>query len=266
MLEFDTSVLTHCGKVRSNNEDSVSLVWPRDRATHQSHGLLAIVADGMGGHEGGELASRVAVETIERAWVNSSLEPTAALESAFAEANHAIYQAALLNPRLKGMGTTCVAVVLLEDQASWAWIGDSRLYLLREGRAYRLSEDHTVVQEMLRNGLVTPEEARNHRDRSVLARAMGTREQIQPGVGGKSIRLRPGDRLLLCTDGLHDLVEDEELTSPDADVPAAEDAERLLALALTRGGHDNVSLILIAASSEPSVKQPLRTTREQVIA
>ncbi len=266
MLDFDTSVITHCGKVRTNNEDSVTLVWPRNSDSQKPRSLLAIVADGMGGHEGGELASRMAVETIEHAWLESTRAPNAALHSAFVEANRAIYRAARLNARLKGMGTTCVASVLSEERASWAWIGDSRLYLLHEGRAYRLSEDHTVVQKMVRDGLITPEEARHHRDRSVLAQAMGTRQSIRPSLGGDPMRIEPGDRLLLCSDGLHDLVEDEELVAACAEGSAADAANRLVSLALERGGHDNISLILIAASCQPLLKRQPRKTREQVIA
>jgi PPM family protein phosphatase len=265
MLEIDACVLTHRGNVRANNEDSVSIVRPRD-AAHGPHSLLAIVADGMGGHEGGELASKVAVETIQRTWINSTLAPNAALEAAFVEANRAIYHAALMDPKLKGMGTTCVAVVLCDDHASWAWIGDSRLYLLREGRAYRMSEDHTVVQEMLRRGLITAEEARSHRDRSVLARAMGTREHLEAGLSGEPVCIHPGDRLLLCSDGLHDLVEDDELIANTAEESAAVGAEKLLALALERGGHDNISLILLAAACPTTPKRPPRKTREHVTA
>lgn len=266
MFEIDACVLTHCGNVRSNNEDSVSLVRPRNAAQQESHSLLAIVADGMGGHEGGELASRLAVETIERAWLNSAVAPVAVLEAAFVEANRAIYRAARMNANLKGMGTTCVALAVCNDEAWWAWIGDSRLYLLREGRAYRMSEDHTVVQEMLRHGLITAEDARDHRDRSVLARAVGTREHIEPGLGSEPIRIRPGDRLLLCSDGLHDLVEDEEMVRTTADRSAAESANRLLSLALERGGHDNISIILLAAACQTTPKRPPRKTREHVTA
>jgi PPM family protein phosphatase len=265
MLEIDACVLTHWGNVRSNNEDSVSLVRRGDSTHEEPQTLLAMVADGMGGHEGGELASRLAVETIERVWAGSTLMPSATLETAFIEANRAIFQAAQKNRNLKGMGTTCVAVILCDDRASWAWIGDSRLYLLREGRAYRMSEDHTVVQGMIRRGLITAEEARSHGDRGVLERAMGTHEQVVPALG-EPIPIEPNDRLLLCSDGLHDLVEDEELVSNTAEGSAAAGAEKLLALALKRGGHDNISLILLAAACQSARKRQPRKTREHVIA
>ncbi len=256
MLDIDACALTHCGKIRLNNEDSVVLLRPHNRAQQHLHGLLAIVADGMGGYEGGEVASRIATETVARSfsrYSNSGLAPGAALKAAFAEANRAIFQTAVANPMFSGMGTTCIAVVVRDDLAWWAWIGDSRLYLLRDGRACRLSEDHTLVQQMLRRGFITPEEARKHRDRGLLERAMGVVEQAEPGLSAKAIRLKPVDRLLLCSDGLYDLIDDQELAANVAECSAAEGAEKLLSLALERGGHDNISLILLAATAGVSV-------------
>lgn len=267
MLEIDACVLTHSGKVRSNNEDSVSLVRPTDKSSLLSHGLLALVADGMGGHEGGEFASQLALQEIVRSYYRSEAALPAALEQALRDANREVFKASRSNPLLKGMGTTCVALVLCGDEAWWGWIGDSRLYLIRSGKIYRLSEDHTVVQDMVRRGLITAEEAHNHSDRSVLERALGTQKTVEPGLSDHPIRISAGDRLLLCSDGLHDLVEDEELVCNAGEGTVAIAAERLLQLALERGGHDNVSVVLLEAKLESATpKRPPITTREHVIA
>lgn len=267
MLEVDACVLTHVGKVRTNNEDSATLVRPSNVSSVEFHGLLAIVADGMGGHEGGEFASKLAIDSIVRSYYNSKASPAAALEQALRDGNREVYRAARANSQLTGMGTTCVAVVLCDDKAWWGWIGDSRFYLLRSGRVYRMSEDHTVVQSMVRRGLITREEAHDHSDRSVLERALGTRKNVEPGLGREAIQLKAGDRLLLCSDGLHDLVEDEEIAWAAAEGPIAQDAEQLLRLALDRGGHDNISIVLLEVRQKSAgPKRSPAITREYAIA
>ncbi len=172
MFEIDASVLTDAGRVRANNEDSVGLFRPNAADVMKSRGVLALVADGMGGNEGGEFASKLAADGISRGYYHSNGLPPQALAEAFVDVNRQIFEAAAENPALKGMGTTCVAVAICEDQAWWAWVGDSRLYLLRGAEIYRMSEDHTVVHELICRGLLTAEEARDHPDRSILARAM----------------------------------------------------------------------------------------------
>ena len=265
MFEIDASVLTHMGKVRTNNEDSVSLVRPNAADTVKSHRVLALVADGMGGHEGGELASKLAAEGIARSYYSSSATPQQALEKAFRDANRHIFETAAKSPGLKGMGTTCVAVAILDDQAWFVWVGDSRLYLLRGGQIFRMSEDHTVVQEMVRRGLLTAEEAHEHPDRSALARAIGTRELVELAVGAEPIHLSDGDRLLLCSDGLHDLLTDVEIAEYAAETLVADSAGTLMNLALERGGFDNISLVLLEAKLEAAVlKRPMTITREHV--
>ena len=266
MFEIEASVLTHVGRVRTNNEDSVSLVRPCDQRHKSSHGTLAVVADGMGGHEGGEFASKLALEAIVRGYYSSIAPPSAALEEAFQIANREVYAASQQNSALKGMGTTCVAVAVRDDLAWWAWVGDSRLYLLRNRQIYRMTEDQTVVQELTRRGLLTPEEAHNHPDRSVLERALGTRDHVEPALGGQPIRLATGDRLLLCSDGLHDLIGDAEILECAAEGPVADCADALLQGALDRGGFDNVSILLLGASTRTATHRRTPViTREYVV-
>lgn len=265
MLEIDVAVLTHEGKVRDHNEDCATLVRPSGADALATHGVLALVADGMGGHNAGEQASRIAAETIARAYFDSHEAPRKALLSAIAAANRSVYDAAAGTPEWKGMGTTGVTVAICRNLAWWAWVGDSRLYLARGGEIYRLTEDHTVVQDMVRRGWMTAQEAENHDDRNVLERAIGTHEKVEASCSGAPMRLLEGDRLLLCSDGLHDVVRDDEmaasLTGPD--IHAA--SEQLLALALDRGGPDNISLVVIEVRAKSGALRP-RTTREHVLA
>jgi protein phosphatase len=224
---------------------------------------LAVLADGMGGHEGGELASKLALEGIARSYYGSMGPPPEALDEALRSANGDVYLASREKTALRGMGTTCVAVVLRDDRAWWAWVGDSRLYLLRGEQIYQMSEDHTVVHQLVRKGLLTLEEAYNHPDRSVLERAIGTRIEIEPSICTEPIRLANGDRLLLCSDGLHDLVTNDEIAVHAANGPIAECAEGLINLALERGGYDNVSVILLEVKDESTtVGRKLAVTRE----
>jgi protein phosphatase len=230
-----------------------------------SHGVLALVADGMGGHKAGEHASSLAAGTVARAYFDSGELPQDSLAAALQKANRAVYEAALDEPAWKGMGTTCVAVSICGEHAYWAWVGDSRLYLLRGDKSFRLTEDHTVVQDMVRRGWMTQEEARAHQDRNVLERAIGTRATVEVGVGGTSMRLECGDRLLLCSDGLHDLLSDDEMALSAIEGTASACADRLLQTALERGAPDNVSIVLLDARPEGTARPPIRT-REHLIA
>jgi protein phosphatase len=258
-LDIDAVVMTHAGKVRKHNEDFATYVRPSDRTALASHGVLALVADGMGGHNAGEHASRLAGDTVTRSYFQSTEEPRQALLDALNAANLTVFCAAMENRVWKGMGTTCVAASICNGQVWWAWIGDSRMYLLRGGKIYQLTEDHTVVQEMVRNGWMTQEEARMHRDRNVLERALGTRRGVNAGIGDAALWLEAGDRLLLCSDGLHDLLNQQELAEMAGEAAVASSAERLVQAALARGGHDNVSIVLLEARTEPVPRQPAQT-------
>src|SRR6267142_3538920 len=152
--EVSVSVRTDVGCLRESNEDAGRFVKPSDPVVLENKGRLTVVADGMGGHSGGEVASALAVETIGRAYYNSTETPPESLKQAFEEANRRIYEAAIADQRLSGMGTTCTALVLYQDLAIAAHVGDSRLYLLREGELYLLTEDHSAVMEMVKLGII----------------------------------------------------------------------------------------------------------------
>jgi serine/threonine protein phosphatase PrpC len=240
--EIEASVQTDVGRVREINEDSGRFSRPSDAATLDSKGVLIIVADGMGGHSAGEVASGMAVDLVPRLYYDSPSRAPEALREAVEEANRQIYAASLADESRRGMGTTCTALAVANGEAFAAHVGDSRLYMLREGKIYLLTEDHSAVMEMVKLGLITPAEARTHEDKNVILRALGTSPEVEVAALAP-FRVRAGDRYLLCSDGLYDLVPDDEM---ERELAAAEDihaaGERLIAIAKARGGHDNITV------------------------
>ena len=249
-LEVVASVQTDKGCVREINEDSGRYVRPSDPSQLESRGSLLIVADGMGGHSAGEVASQMAADLVSRLYYENGGEPEEALRRAVEEANRQIHEAAAADSAKHGMGTTCTAMALRGDQGLAAHVGDSRLYMLRAGQLYQLSEDHSAVMEMVKLGIISKEEARTHEDKNVILRALGTTPEVEVSVI-EPWGVRAGDQYLLCSDGLYDLVRDEEiaavLTSAE-DVHAA--GERLIRLAKERGGHDNITVGILAIMPE----------------
>ncbi|HEX8559580.1 MAG TPA: Stp1/IreP family PP2C-type Ser/Thr phosphatase [Pyrinomonadaceae bacterium] len=249
-FELAASVQTDKGCVREINEDSGRLVRPSDPAQLASKGVLVVVADGMGGHSAGEVASQMAADAVTRLYYESPEEPGAALRRAVEEANRRIHEAATADAAKHGMGTTCTALALCGDTAYAAHVGDSRLYMLRAGSLYQLSEDHSAVNEMVKLGIITKEQARTHEDKNVILRALGTNPEVEVSTV-EPWRVREGDQYLLCSDGLYDLVLDEEVADilkGAGDVHAA--GERLITTAKERGGHDNITVGIIAIMPE----------------
>jgi protein phosphatase len=216
---------TDVGRVRKGNEDSFKAEEP-----------LFAVADGMGGHQGGEVASSLALETIGKGG--------GPLEQMVREANEAVYRRAAGDPGLSGMGTTLTALRADGDVLRMAHVGDSRAYMLRDGRLQRLTKDHTVVQRLVDEGKLTAQEAEIHPQRSILTRALGVDESLQVDQG--AIEPRPGDRLLLCSDGLTGMVDEERITrllTENPDPQAA--ADTLVTAANDAGGQDNITAVVI---------------------
>jgi protein phosphatase len=260
-LSIEASLLTNIGCRRATNEDAGEVVRPSDRMLADK-GMLMMVADGMGGCEGGEIASQLAIETIRRSYYASRGEVAAALSRAFTDANGAIHRLSLRRSELQGMGTTCTALVLCQDMAWVAYVGDTRLYLVRNNSIYRMVEDHSAVMELVKQGLVSREEARRHEDRNVLLRALGTHEEIDVGTWNEPMPVRLGDRFVLCSDGLYDVVEDEEIlkatqyTAPEAACAA------LVALARQRDASDNITVgVAHVAPPATAQTQAVRETR-----
>src|SRR5579872_1540523 len=209
-LAIEASFRTDRGKVRAANEDSACVVVPDDPAVLGRKGVLMAVADGMGGHEGGETASRMTVVWVRAEYYASAAGPDRALMGAMQAANREVLQYARENPQLAGMGTTCTAVAVVDGAAWLGHVGDSRLYLVRGGAAYRMTQDHSATMEMVKQGLITLAEADRHEDRNVILRAVGTRETLEVAGWKDPFPLHAGDLLVLCTDGLYESIPDEE--------------------------------------------------------
>lgn len=226
---------TSIGLVRKRNEDTV---WISGGARG-----LYILADGMGGHKAGDVASALAARTLaEQLYTVDEPSPEAFLQ-AYALANAAVYERQRGDAALSGMGTTLTALWEGESSVLIAHVGDSRAYLLREGRLRQMTEDHSMVGEMLRAGALTPEQARRHPYRNVITRAVGTDDTLRPDVF-KTIK-QAGDVWLLCSDGLTDMADDEAIAAVLSTNTPENAARELVELALRNGGSDNVSVLLL---------------------
>ena len=241
--------LTDIGRKRNHNEDSFLI----DDELH-----LYVVADGMGGHAGGGTASRMAVETIDRELRSSRLSKddpflkSAILQesplpeiirTAVERACVSIFNAAQDDPRLAGMGTTVIAMIIHDNQAFFAHVGDSRAYLIRADSIQQISEDHSLVNEQFKAGMITPEEAKHSRYKNIITRSVGFEEEVMGLIA------EPGDVFVLCSDGLANMVEDDEIRDVVVNTPFEKAPQKLIDLANERGGDDNITVILVGARS-----------------
>lgn len=262
VIEIHASVATNPGCVRADNQDAAVFSRPADNRALATHGVIALVADGMGGCQGGEVASALACEKIPRIYFASNGPAPAALRASLEAVNGEIYQAAQAKPELRGMGTTALAFAITSSHGWLAYVGDSRLYLIRRGQIYRMSEDHSMVFEMVHKGLITAEEARNHAERNVLSRALGSRPQVEVSCWDEPFPIQAGDRFLLCSDGLHDLVTDEKMLALAGAGELSVATERLVRTANENGGYDNISVILLEAVDAAGLRSRPSPTRE----
>jgi len=245
--------LTDIGLQRDTNQDYYGY-WESDSDEEfLRKGRLAIVADGMGGHEGGEEASRLAVEAVCQAYRECGDTPQHALLVGFKSAHERIQQYARQHFWLSGMGTTCTAISLSSTYLCYAHIGDSRLYLIRNGFLTRLTSDHSRVTDLVEAGIIRPQDAESHPDRHVLSKALGV-GQLEAEVPQEPVSLCQGDTLLLCTDGLWSLVRDQELLEVLQTLPATEACKELVQRAKARGAPDNITLQVLKV--EPDAQLP----------
>jgi PPM family protein phosphatase len=246
--------LTDVGRKRSHNEDSYLI---------DDELQLFVVADGMGGHAGGCTASRIAVETIDkelRAVRNGGVNPFKAqatlqdsplpdfLRTAVEKACFEIYRAAQEDPRLAGMGTTVITLCVQHEHALFAHVGDSRAYLVRGDLIQQISEDHSLVNEQIKAGMITPDEARHSRYKNIITRSVGFEEEVQVDVMG--IVVQQGDSFILCSDGLANLVEDFEIRDAITSSDLKDAPKKLIDLANERGGDDNITVIVVRIAQE----------------
>lgn len=237
--------LSDQGLVRSANQDSYYIDDP---------GRFFIVADGMGGHAGGEEASRLATQAIrsflEQNW-SKEIEPETLLKEALMQANQSIVQGQRISPERADMGTTAVVVIFPEDQQPWcAHVGDSRLYRLRADKINQVTEDHTWVAQAVRAGILMPDQARLHPWRHVLAQCLGREDLAQIDV--QPLDIRSGDALLLCSDGLTEEVGDATIESHLMVAEScAKAAEMLVEEAKANGGKDNITVVIVQVEEAP---------------
>jgi len=257
-LRLDVAQLTDVGRKREHNEDNMAYHVPPDVDVMARKGALFIVADGMGGHAAGEVASEIAVDTVSDAYYQDDVDDvSASLVRAIKRANASIHQRAAENMLRSGMGTTCVAAVLRGDMAYIANVGDSRAYLIRGGNVRQVSQDHSWVAEQVRAGLLTEDQARTHAQRNVITRCLGTQADVEIDVFTE--RLKEGDTLVLCSDGLSGLISDEDMRRIVSQFVPQESVYHLVERANDNGGPDNITAIVVhvqEVGSESNGRRP----------
>jgi PPM family protein phosphatase len=248
--------LTDIGCERTENEDSFCYAEPESDEELLKRGRLVVIADGMGGQEGGQIASGIAVDTVREIFLNGPAgDPAAALEAAYLSAHLAIQNYAREHPDVAGMGTTCTSAVLHDGHLTYGHVGDSRLYLLRGGTIGRLTRDQSYVQHMVEIGVISPEEAATHPSRNILTSALGAAANVEADFAEAPIRLESADVLLFCTDGLHGQVSDDEMLAAASENSPREACVKLVELAKSRGGPDNITIQIVRIEGTPEASQ-----------
>ncbi|MBN2185011.1 MAG: Stp1/IreP family PP2C-type Ser/Thr phosphatase [Candidatus Krumholzibacteriota bacterium] len=241
---FSVSAISDKGKVRTRNEDYFGLFEPETDELNISRGVLAIVTDGMGGHFSGEEASRLAVQVMgESYFEETDLPAVKMLDLVFRRANAEVFEK--IGSSRNGLaGTTCTAVAVFPDYFHIAHAGDSRVYMIRKGKIDQLTEDHSVVGEMFRKGMLDAEEARTHPRRNVITRAVGLRKDVKPDLY-ESIPFEEDDSILICSDGLYSMISDKEIEEIISSNDIASACGILVDKANKAGGSDNITLIIV---------------------
>jgi PPM family protein phosphatase len=257
---------THAGMTGKNNEDRYAVTSFVLEENNRVPVLFAVLADGIGGHRAGEVAAELAVNHIMQVVAKSDGKHVRQiLENAVTEASNAIAAHSASNENLKGMGATCAMAWIIGDRLYTGYVGDSRIYLMRGGRIQQLTVDHTWVQEAIEKGILTPELAREHPNVHVIRRYLGSPEPPDPDFrlkffdgqadqqaeDNQGVQILPDDVLLLCSDGLTDLVWNDEILETVRTRPNIKEAARaLIELANSRGGHDNITVVLVSVPSD----------------
>lgn len=231
------------GRVREINEDYFG-------SFQGDYGLLLIVCDGMGGHKGGEIASRISVESIRNHFeaLGNSFNPVEELKASIQSANNTLIDTAKNDPSLDEMGSTVVITLLLDDKAYIANLGDSRIYLCRGAKIKQLTKDHSLVQQMVDSHMISSEEAKHHPKKNVITRSLGIGLQTEPEVS-EGIKIDEGDIFILCSDGLTTFVNDNEILKIATNESVQDAANMLVQLANERGGEDNITVQIAKVTS-----------------
>lgn len=251
---------SHPGMSGKNNEDRYAVSSYRFKDKAGTPSVLAIVSDGIGGHRAGEVAAEIAVKTISQAVIASDgSQPAQTLRDAIIQAGQLIYEQSENQAEQKGMGATCACGWVIGDRLYTAAVGDSRIYLIRGGAIRQLSTDHTWIQEALDNGILTPDEARGHPNAHVIRRYLGSRQPVTPDLrmrlrqgesdaqaeANQGLRLLPDDIVVLCSDGLTDLVSEAEILNAFQGHDQEAAIQELIHQANERGGHDNITIVAL---------------------
>lgn len=244
-MRLETYLITDRGLVRERNEDRCGAFAPEDAALLAERGELFVVADGVGGYAGGDVAADLAVRTVPEVYYADDWPGAAEkLAAALVSANAAIRERARVVAPGQPMGATAVVTAIVGDAAVIGAVGDCRVYLLRDGEARRLTVDQSWIEEQVRQGLLTPEQARTHPRRNWITHALGIERELSPAL--VEADLQAGDIVLLCSDGLWGMVEDADLaTASRSGADAGTMARALVDLALARGGTDNIAVVLV---------------------
>jgi PPM family protein phosphatase len=235
---------------RVENEDNCLVRIPVEGEPSFSRGWLAMVSDGMGGHNAGSLASRLAVDCVAREYYENPDPPAHSLRSAMFSANRRIRREARRSKLQSGMGATCTVLVGVGDRAFLAHVGDSRLYLVRDGLISQLTEDHSAAGDLVRRGLLTPSQAKVHERRNIVLRALGAERDVAVAEWDTPLAMSLGDRFILCTDGLSNTLDDEDILSAGADPDCEAACQSLMALAAKKQATDNVTIVIVDVYSQ----------------
>jgi len=245
-MQLQSSSVSDIGKIRQNNEDSYLELVIENKNVNC---LLLVVADGMGGHNAGEVASKTVVESIESYFKSeesdlNSDKTLIYLKESIEQANLEVFNASANDEKLKGMGSTCTAMMILNNQIFIAHVGDSRAYLLRGNNINQLTKDHTLAEKMFDSGIISKDEAKTSPHRNMLMKAIGIAEQLEVETYNP-FKVQPGDIYLLCSDGLTEYIEEEELRSILNIYEPDEACKLLVKIANKRGGKDNITVQIV---------------------
>ena len=264
------------GMSGKNNEDRYAVSAYHTNAGISLPSVFAIVADGIGGHRAGEIAAELAVEIISKTVrTGNANHPIQTLEQAVINASREIYNQSEEDFSRKGMGATCACCWVIGDQLYTVCVGDTRIYLIRGGTIRQLSTDHTWIQEAIDHGALSPEQAQGHPNAHVIRRYLGSRQPVVPDFrlrlrpkendlqarANQGMRLLPGDQLIICSDGLTDLVDDAEVLSSFSSLSQQTAIDQLIDLANQRGGHDNITIVALQMPEFKFRKEPTQTFR-----
>ncbi|HMG67490.1 MAG TPA: Stp1/IreP family PP2C-type Ser/Thr phosphatase [Chitinophagaceae bacterium] len=247
--EYDTGtvksvIVSDLGNIRTNNEDIGLFFRIADEEVSRAKGCLMMVADGMGGHNAGEVASRMAADIISHEYFKLNGSAEKSLVKSYELANKNIFEMSMSNKSVKGMGTTCTTLVIADKIIYFAQVGDSRAYLLKNSTISRITEDQTYVQELVKSGEITAAEASTHPKRNILTNAMGTKESLRVDTGKFALPFEEKDRLMICSDGLYEYLNDDEIARILGGNSLHQAANELVDEAKKRGGHDNITVVL----------------------